>query len=176
VSRAVRIALVILAATVSAASLIVPSNHSARRMPAQPGAIQHSAVTQAECRKLLARLPRVLGNETQTSPAGSNPVAYGTSHATVWCGISRPAGLTPISQLYEIGGIHGGSVAWLVSDDNTLYTAVDRSVFVALQVSADEDPDLPELSEAIASALPRVCTHVHAQLAGSKLPLCSARQ
>jgi len=127
------------------------------------------------CRDLMAILPRVMNGDARASTAGSNPAVYGDRRERVWCGVARPAEFSSASLLFEIAGSFGSPVVWVSSSDAQRFTAVDRSVFVAIDVPKGVTPELATLSATISTVLPAVCTHVVARQPGSQLPLCSNR-
>jgi hypothetical protein len=79
--------------------------------------------------------------------------AWGDPPVALICGVERPAGLAPDSALYQINGVN-----WLVDDsdpETTVWTAVDRSVYVEVRVPASVDSGpATVLSTTIAAALP----------------------
>jgi hypothetical protein len=91
----------------------------------------------------------------------------------VRCGVAKPAvfGTPEAAQLVEVN-----SVLWQPDPqrDRTVYTTVDRGVYIEVTVPAGADQPLPLLAEAV-SALPRLCTATDAAgNPGATLPICSA--
>lgn len=113
-----------------------------------------SAAADAACPGLLGGLPLTLGG----SPA--RPVRSAAPYAAAWgeppivlrCGVPRPATLREDSSLFGLNG-----VAWLSEPgpDATVWTAVDRSVYVEVSVPTAQDGDLVAvIAEVVADRLP----------------------
>ncbi|GAA3175008.1 DUF3515 domain-containing protein [Blastococcus jejuensis] len=93
----------------------------------------------ASCPALMEQLPLELAGEQSRRVRSDSPFAYawGDPAVTLICGVDRPAGFAPDSALYQINGVF-----WLVDDsdpDTTVWTAVDRPVYVELRVPATID-------------------------------------
>jgi hypothetical protein len=136
--------------------------------PPKPG-----AATQAACVKVFAKLPVQLGDlvPRRTETDSSFVAAWGNPAVVLRCGVPRPAvfGTPEAAQLVEVN-----SVLWQPDPqrDRTVYTAVDRSVYLDVTVPAGADQPLPLLAPAV-SALPRLCTATDAAgNPGAKLPIC----
>jgi hypothetical protein len=109
----------------------------------------------ASCPAVMSALPLDLVGEPSRRVRSESPYAYawGDPPVSLVCGVDRPDGFGPSSPLYQING-----VLWFVDDsaaDTTVWTAVDRPVYVELQVPASIDSGpATVLSTAIAEALP----------------------
>jgi hypothetical protein len=107
------------------------------------------------CPALMAGLPLELVGEPSRRVQSDSPFAYawGEPAVSLVCGVERPASFAPDSALYQINGVF-----WLVDDsdpDTTVWTAVDRPVFVELRVPATIDSaPATVLSTTIAETLP----------------------
>ncbi|HEY0166982.1 MAG TPA: DUF3515 family protein [Jatrophihabitans sp.] len=131
--------------------------------------------TQAACVKVFAELPVQLGQlvPRRTDTDSSFVAAWGEPAVVVRCGVAKPAvfGTAEAAQLVEVN-----SVLWQPDPqrDRTVYTTVDRSVYIDVTVPAGADQPLPLLAPAV-SALPPLCTASDAAgNPGAKLPICSA--
>ncbi len=109
----------------------------------------------ATCPTLMQALPLELVGEPSRRVRSDSPFAYawGDPPVALVCGVDRPDGFAPDSALYQING-----VLWFVDDshpDTTVWTAVDRPVYVELQVPASIDSaPATVLSTTIAEVLP----------------------
>jgi hypothetical protein len=109
----------------------------------------------ASCPALMSALPLELVGEPSRRVDSDSPFAYawGDPAVALVCGVDRPAAFAPDSALYQINGVF-----WFVDDsdpDTTVWTAVDRPVFVELTVPASIDSGpATVLSTTIAEALP----------------------
>jgi hypothetical protein len=141
-------------------------------VPAPP---KPDAATQAACVKVFAKLPVQLGQlaPRRTETDSSFVAAWGNPAVVVRCGVAKPAvyGTAEAAQLIEVN-----SVLWQPDPqrDRTVYTTVDRSVYIDVTVPAGADQPLPLLAPAV-SALPALCTATDAAgNPGAKLPICRA--
>jgi len=132
-----------------------------------------NAATQAACVKVFAKLPVQLGQlpPRKTETDSSFVAAWGNPAVVVRCGVARPSvfGTAEAAQLIDVN-----SVIWQPEPqrDRTVYTTVDRSVYIDVTVPAGADQPLPLLAPAIA-ALPQRCTAADAAgNLGAKLPVC----
>ncbi len=123
--------------------------------------------------KVFAKLPIQLGSlpPRKTDTDSSFVAAWGNPAVVLRCGVARPAvfGTPDAAQLVDVD-----SVLWQPDPQKTqtVYTAVDRSVYVEVSVPAGVDQPLPLLTSAI-TALPQLCTATDAAgNNGAKLPLC----
>ncbi len=157
-----------------APSSSAPSNGvlPAVTVPAPP---KPDAATEAACVKVFAELPVQLGQlaPRRVDTDSSFVVAWGEPAVVVRCGVDKPAvfGTPEAAQLVEVN-----SVLWQPDPqrDRTVYTTVDRSVYIDVTVLAGADQPLPLLAPAV-SALPARCTASDAAgNPGAKLPICSA--
>ncbi len=153
-----------------------PTSHhddplAAVTIPAPPSP---SSATATACVKIFAKLPVQLGSlaPRKTDTDSSFVAAWGDPAVVIRCGVNRPAGLgdPAAAQLLDVN-----SVIWQPDPQKaqTVYTAVDRSVYLEVTVPAGADQPLPLLSAAV-QALPQLCTGTDAAgNIGAKLPLCS---
>ena len=139
-------------------------------VPAPP---KPDAATQAACVKVFAKLPVQLGQlpPRRTQADSSFVAAWGDPAVVVRCGVAEPAvfGTAEAAQLVEVN-----TVLWQPDPqrDRTVYTAVDRSVYIDVTVPAGANQPLPLLAPAV-SALPRLCTATDAAgKPGAALPIC----
>jgi hypothetical protein len=125
-----------------------------------------------DCARLLARLPARLDSDagplTRVAPADvpAGALAWAAGDPSggpvvLRCGVARPAGLRPTSELIDVDG-----VGWLTSrapggsgdaapDD--VFVAADRSVFVQLEVPHGSGTGpVQTFSDVIGAVLPRV--------------------
>lgn len=109
----------------------------------------------ATCPTLMEALPLELAGEPSRRVRSDSPFAYawGDPAVILVCGVDRPDGFAPDSALYQINGVF-----WFVDDsdpETTVWTAVDRPVYVELQVpvTIDSGP-ATVLSTTIADVLP----------------------
>ncbi len=109
----------------------------------------------ASCPAVMAALPLELAGEQSRRVQSDSPFGYawGDPPISLVCGVDRPEGFGPDAALYQINGVF-----WFVDDsaeDTTVWTAVDRPVYVELRVPASIDSaPATVLSTAIAEALP----------------------
>jgi len=91
------------------------------------------------CRSMMARLPDTLYEQERirVEPDSKLVAAWGSPTIAVRCGVERPAGLRPDSQLLSVNDI-----AWLPepADAPTLFTAVGREAYVELTLPATYSP------------------------------------
>jgi hypothetical protein len=129
--------------------------------------------TQRACVSVFAKLPVQLGTlaPRKTETDSSFVAAWGDPAIVLRCGVGRPAvfGTTDAAQLIDVNG-----VIWQPDPQKqqTVYTSVDRGVYLDVTVPAGADQPLPLLAPAI-SALPKLCSATDAAgNTGSKLPAC----
>ena len=109
----------------------------------------------AACPALMEGLPLELTGEPSRRVQSDSPFAYawGDPPIVLICGVERPEGFVADSALYQING-----VSWFVDDsdpDTTVWTAVDRSVYVEVRVPATIDSGpATVLSTTISATLP----------------------
>ena len=133
-----------------------------------------SVATQRACVAVLAKLPVQLGSlaPRKTDTDSSFVVAWGNPAIVLRCGVAKPAilGSPQAAQLLEVN-----SVIWQPDPrkNQTVYTTVDRSVYIEVTVPAGADQPLPLLAPAI-QVLPQLCTASDAagNTTNPKLPLC----
>jgi hypothetical protein len=135
-----------------------------------------NSATQTACVKVFAKLPVQLGNlaPRKTDTNSSFVAAWGDPAVVLRCGVARPAALgTPeAAQLLDVN-----SVIWQPDPQKTqtVYTAVDRSVYIEVSVPADVDQPLPLLAPAV-QALPQLCTASDSagNTTNPELPICGS--
>ena len=91
------------------------------------------------CPGLMADLPLELAGDPSRRVKSDTPYAYawGDPPTVLVCGVDRPAGFTVSSGLIQINGVQ-----WFVDTSDpevTVWTAVDRPVYVEVQVPATSD-------------------------------------
>ena len=91
-----------------------------------------------------------------TTPASARTAAWGSPAVVLRCGVARPAGLTPTSELVEVNG-----VAWFLDERPSAYvfTATGRSAWLQLRVPSSVDrtsatAPLVDLAGAVKQSLP----------------------
>ena len=152
--------------------------HSTGPLPAVTVAAPPSpdAAAQAACVRVFAKLPVQLGDlaPRRTDTDSSFVAAWGDPAIVLRCGVARPAllGSPQAAQLLDVNG-----VIWQPDPQRnaTVYTAVDRSVYLEVTVPAGADQPLPELAPAV-QALPQRCTATDAagHTTNPKLPVCGS--
>jgi hypothetical protein len=106
------------------------------------------------CPGLMAGLPLELAGEPSRRVDSDTPYAYawGEPPTVLVCGVDRPEGFTVSSGLIQINGVQ-----WFVDTSDpevTVWTAVDRPVYVEVQVPATSDSaGVTELTVPLAAAL-----------------------
>jgi hypothetical protein len=109
----------------------------------------------ASCPALMSTLPLELAGEPSRRVDSDSPYAYawGDPAITLICGVDRPAGFVVGVSAIQINGVQ-----WYVdtSDpDATVWTTVDRPVYVEITLPADVDSaPVTALTPQIAAALP----------------------
>jgi hypothetical protein len=132
--------------------------------------------TQAACVKVFAKLPVQLGGlaPRRTETDSSFVAAWGNPAIVLRCGVSKPAtfGSPAAAALVDVNG-----VLWQPDPQQkqTVYTSVDRSVYIEISVPANQDQPLPLIAAAV-TALPQICTATDAagNTTNSKLPICGS--
>jgi hypothetical protein len=113
----------------------------------------------AGCARLHDALPSSLDGRSarDTTPASVRTAAWGAPAVVLRCGVGRPAGLAPTSQLVEVNGVD-----WFLGEPSPPYvfTAVGRGTFVQLRVPrsvprTEATAPLAELAAAVKRSLPR---------------------
>ena len=133
-----------------------------------------SAATERACIAVFAKLPVQLGTlaPRKTDTDSSFVVAWGDPAIVLRCGVAKPAvlGSPQAAQLLDVN-----SVIWQPDPQKTqtVYTTVDRAVYIEVTVPAGADQPLPLLAPAI-QALPQLCTAADAagNTTNPTLPLC----
>ena len=117
---AVAVAGLLAATACSAGSVEVPPPHP-------------DAATASRCAKLHDRLPGKLhGQDRRTaSPSSDLTAVWGDPAIALRCGVTRPAGLRPTSQLAQINGL-----SWLPEPEGapTRFTLLGRDAYVEITV------------------------------------------
>jgi hypothetical protein len=126
--------------------------------------------------KIFAGLPVQLGDlaPRRTETDSSFVAAWGDPAVVLRCGVARPAELVPQSAELII---RVDAVDWLPhqTNDSTVFTTTDRSVYVELTVPKKQTaPPLPQLSTAV-RALPAVCESQNSQGTVPAAKLCTNR-
>ncbi|GAB3208132.1 DUF3515 domain-containing protein [Marinactinospora thermotolerans] len=108
------------------------------------------------CQGLMERLPDSLFGEEQVrvEPASRFVAAWGSPTVALRCGVERPAGLQPDSELMVIN-----EIAWLPqpADSPNLYTAVGREAYVEMSIPPSYSPPaegLTAISDLIVEEIP----------------------
>ena len=107
------------------------------------------------CQALMANLPLELVEEPSRRVQSTSPYVYawGDPAVVLTCGVDRPAGWTVSASAIQINGVQ-----WYVdtSDpDTTVWTTVDRPVYVQMRLPADVDSaPVTALTVPLAEALP----------------------
>ncbi|MCW2739870.1 MAG: uncharacterized protein JWR45_292 [Blastococcus sp.] len=125
-------------------------------LPVLPVAVPPAtAEADASCPALMSRLPLELAGEPSRRVKSDTPYAYawGDPAVVLICGVDRPAGFVVGVSAIQINGVQ-----WFVDTDDpdtTVWTTVDRSVYVqvSLPASVDSAP-VTALTTQIAAALP----------------------
>jgi hypothetical protein len=150
------------APTTSASSTATNAPLAAITVAAPPS----NAATVAPCTKVLQELPVALGDlpSRVVHPQPDSPfvVAWGDPAVVLRCGVDRPAGLSVGSTAQTIVV---DDVVFLVGDrggDTTapnVFTVVDREPYIEVTVPASyTQPPLGPIADAVAKALPKLCT------------------
>jgi hypothetical protein len=91
------------------------------------------------------------------TPSSTRTAAWGSPALVLRCGVRRPAGLTPTSEVVEVNG-----VAWFLDERPSAYvfTTTGRSAYLQLRVPSSVDrtaatAPLVDLAAAVKRALPR---------------------
>jgi hypothetical protein len=123
-------------------------------VPVEPPPAQSEAAQRA-CQELIAALPTTLGDRPARPVRSPSPyvAAWGEPAVVLRCGVAKPAGYLPDSQVFEIGGVRWFPVQ---RGAGTVWTATDRAVYVEVTAptAAASDP-VARLATAVSRALPR---------------------
>lgn len=135
------------------------------------------AAATAPCAQVLSALPVQLGRLSprvvHTTPDSPNVVAWGDPAVVLRCGVPRPAGFVPTSDVYNVG-----SVYWMADKQKaaTVWTTIDRAVYVEVTVPLKQPyMPLPLLGTAIASKLEAVCVVPEGSSSYREDQLCTHR-
>jgi hypothetical protein len=113
-----------------------------------------TAETDEHCPALMTDLPLDLAGEPSRRVESDTPYAYawGDPATVLICGVDRPEGFTASSGLIQINGVQ--FFVDTSDPDVTVWTAVDRPVYVEIQVPSDSDSaGVTELTVPIAQHL-----------------------
>ena len=130
--------------------------------PSSPQAVLHvdapvpDRAADAPCTSLFQVLPVQLEGDDPRLVQSASPYvrAWGDPPVVLVCGVAKPAGFTADAGLIQING-----VAWHVDTksvkDTVVWTAVDRAVYVQVQVPASADSSsVTDLTAPIVTTLP----------------------
>jgi hypothetical protein len=107
------------------------------------------------CTALFSKLPVQLEGDDPRQVQAPSPYvrAWGDPPVVLVCGVAEPAGFTATTQLIQIN-----DVQWYVdtsSKDTTVWTAVDRPVYVQVRVPATADSSsVTDLTVPVSQSLP----------------------
>jgi hypothetical protein len=108
-----------------------------------------------QCPALMSTLPLELAGEQSRRVDSASPFAYawGDPAVVLICGVDRPAGFVVGTATIQINGVQ-----WYVdttNPDTTVWTAVDRPVYVEVRLPAEVDSaPVTALTTDLAQALP----------------------
>ena len=137
------------------------------------------------CTKVLAQLPVQLGalapRVVHAMPDTPFVVAWGNPAVILRCGVARPKSLhAGSSTQYFQNGNAANSPYFDVTkgDGGNVFTTVDRAAYVEIDVPTKYQgaTAVPPLSDAIAKALPPVCSVPDSNGQTGSLPLCTRRR
>ena len=100
-----------------------------------PGVVEIQPPTGAggACADLDLALPEQVNGQDRrrTTPESNRTEAWGTPAVVLRCGVDRPAGLTPSSEVIEVNG-----VGWFFEEqpDAYVFTTVGRDTYVEVQI------------------------------------------
>lgn len=142
------------------------TNPTAVASPLTTTAPSHATAETVPCTKVLQALSPQLGSlnprVVHTTPDTPFVVAWGDPAIVLSCGVDRPKDLVAGSSTEYITGGNAAGPYYDVTTSGgaNVYTTVDRGPYVAITIPAKyQGADyLPALSQAIAQALPAVCT------------------
>ena len=139
----------------------------------------------AACTKVLAQLPVQLNNLAprivHPSPPTPFVVAWGNPAVILRCGVDRPKSLVAGSstQYFQNGtAADGPNFDVTKADGANVFTTVDRAAYISITVPSKYQGGtaVPPLSDAIAKALPAVCSIPDNNGNTGSLPLCTRRR
>lgn len=118
-----------------------------------------NAAADAPCAQVLSALPVRLGplapRVVHARPDSPNVVAWGDPAVVLRCGVPRPDGFVPTSDVYNVGGVY-----WLAvkHKTDTVWTVIDRAVWVEVSIPQKQAfQPLPILGKAVAEKLKAIC-------------------
>jgi hypothetical protein len=133
-----------------------------------------TAVLQVLPERLAGLAPRVV----HSTPSSSFVVAWGDPPIVLRCGVPRPASLRP-GDTELLTGVNGVFFSKRTDGDASVFTVVDRAVYIEVRVPAKYGGGpLAPLAAAIGKALPPVCRPTASQ-GSTPVPdkdLCSHRK
>ena len=147
------------------------SPSSSATEPVPVASIPSDPATVEPCAQVLSQLPVQLTNLNPRIVHQTQAAAWGNPPIVLRCGVGRPAALTPTAETVDVDGVF---FVYMTSKTQTVYTAIDRSVYVEVTIPAKQDDVLPPLADAIAAALPHPACAVGTPQ--PPLPLCTQRQ
>jgi hypothetical protein len=110
------------------------------------------------CRSLIATLPETVDghDRRETDPASDYTAAWGDPAIILACGVTKPPGLGPASQCFEVNG-----VGWFAEqqEQRVRFTTIGREAFVQVIVPKDHAPEanpLVDLAAPITRQIPVV--------------------
>ncbi|HSY15467.1 MAG TPA: DUF3515 domain-containing protein [Jatrophihabitantaceae bacterium] len=137
--------------------------------PADPSTVE-------PCAQILSGLPVQLDGLNPRIDQAPQSVAWGDPPVVLRCGVPRPAALMPDStaQVIAVDGVN-----WLAqpSSGQTVFTVIDRSLYLDVSVPTKDQQPLATISDVITKVaeLPAVCYVGTLPPAPSTLPLCTRR-
>ena len=148
------------------ALLFAGPNHDPKPPPAttvlpavsvSPGEATDDA-TVSTCAQVISGLPLTLAGlqlrRTVSNPPTSSVVAWGDPAIVLRCGVAKPKLLTPQLTIQYVG-VNGVLILPDAQKDKTVFTVVDRSVYIDLTVpSSYRQPPLGPIADAIKKVLP----------------------
>lgn len=100
--------------------------------------------TDDACADLADGLPTKIDGRVQRAVKGHpNSMAWGQPPIVLVCGVAKPAGYKATAQLTEVNGVtwfvhtEADTSAYGLPGDNTLWTAMDREVYISVAVPND---------------------------------------
>ncbi|GAB3298479.1 DUF3515 family protein [Epidermidibacterium keratini] len=148
----------------------IVGNRLSTQDSAQPKPVDGVSITEVEgtteiCANLVDGLPATIG-ESKQRPVSDHPesLAWGDPPVVLVCGVPQPAGLDAAPLLNVVNGVtwkideNVDTSAYGVPGTNTLWTAIDREVYIAVAVPNDVEGSvaMSPISTAVADRLPSV--------------------
>ena len=175
---------------IAAVAIVSTTGGSSSKGSTPPGPLTLAAppfATQqaAACTKVLTLLPvqlnKLAPRAVHTTPDTPFVVAWGDPAVILRCGVARPVSLKPGSsaQYFQNGNAANGPFFDVTKGkDGNVFTTVDRAAYVSITVPSAYQgaTQVPPLSDAIAKALPAVCSVPDNNGNSGTLPLCTQRR